>query len=283
MAALVLDGASLAGRRLPMIAARAAAVSSMRGRAPSFVIVAFGNEQGHATHVARKQHMCAAAGVDVTPLIIGPDVTTSGALELMRGLLHDGSFDGVFVQFPFPDTIDGDAFASAVPVELDVDVMTPVRTARYMNGNDELPPVTVSAAELLLEEYGVSIEGRRGIVIADEHPFSLMLRAALVRRGAEMGALVDPADPSLEKHVSTAQLVAVSAAMPGIVQSTALRPGAIAIDVGYFNAGGRGDIDVTGGTEHLAAISPVPGGIGPMTISALLERVVLFAEQSSTR
>lgn len=264
-----------------MIAERAEAVRSARGRAPAFVIVAFGEEDGRVPHVGRKQRLSTDAGVDVTPLIVGPDAATGGALDRMGEVLNDGAFDGVFVQFPFPATIDGDALVSAVPVELDVDIMTPVRMARYMNGTDELPPVTVSAALLLLEEYGVSIEGRQGIVVAGEHPFSLMLRAALVLRGADMAALVDPADPDLDRRVRTADLVVVSAAEPGLVQSTTIAPGAVAIDVGYFNPGGRGDIDLTGGIDHLAAISPVPGGLGPMTISALLERVVLFAEQGS--
>jgi methylenetetrahydrofolate dehydrogenase (NADP+)/methenyltetrahydrofolate cyclohydrolase len=159
--------------------------------------------------------------------------------------------------------------------------MTPLRTARYLNGTDDLPPVTVSAALLLLEEYDVSIEGRRGIVVADDHPFSRMLRAALARRGAEMGKLVDPAAPDLDMQVRSADLVVVSAALPGLVRSTIIAPGAVAIDVGYFNPGARGDIDVAGGIDHLTALCPVPGGIGPMTISSLLERVVLFAEAAA--
>ncbi|HEX2166383.1 MAG TPA: tetrahydrofolate dehydrogenase/cyclohydrolase catalytic domain-containing protein [Longimicrobiales bacterium] len=280
MAALILDGTALARRRQPLIAARAESVRSRRGRAPSFVIIAFGDEQGHVPHIARKQRMCAEAGLDVTVLIIPPGTDTDAALARMRQVLTEREFDGVFVQVPFPDTMDGDAFVSALPVALDIDIMTAERTARYMNGIDALPPVTVAAALLLLDEYGVSIEGRRGIVVADEHPFSLMLRAALVLRGADMQALVDPADADLYERVGAADLVVVSAAMPGLVQSTTLAPGTVAMDVGYFNPGGRGDIDVTGGIDHLAAICPVPGGIGPMTISALLERVVLFAEQA---
>ncbi|MBR9988185.1 MAG: bifunctional 5,10-methylenetetrahydrofolate dehydrogenase/5,10-methenyltetrahydrofolate cyclohydrolase [Gemmatimonadetes bacterium] len=280
MAAVVLDGTGLARRRLPMLAARAEAVLTRRGRAPALVLVTFGDDRGHAPHVARKQRMCADAGVDLIPLIFEPGVRTRVALAHMRELLKERSFDGVFVQVPFPDGIDGDSLVSAVPVELDVDIMTPVRTARYMNGTDVLPPVTVSAALLLLDEYDISIEGRRGIVVAEEHPFSLMLRAALVLRGADMRAPVHPADPGLKEHVRAADLVVVAAGVPGLLHSTMIRPGAVAIDAGYFNAGGRGDIDLTGGIDHLAAISPVPGGIGPMTISALLERVVLFAEQN---
>ena len=278
MTALILDGAGLARRRQRMIAERAAAVCARRGYAPSFILVAFGDEQGHARHVSRKQRMGVEAGVDLTPLIVAPRAQTGDAIVGLRRLMAARPFDGIFLQFPFPDTIDGDALADVVPVELDVDIMTPVRTARYMNGTEDLPPVTVSAALLLLEEYAVSIEGRHGIVVAEDHPFSRMLHAALARRGADMRNLVDPAAPDLDEHIRAADLVVVSAGMPGLVLSTNIASGAVAIDVGYFNPGGRGDIDLSGGIDHLAALCPVPGGIGPMTISALLERVVLFAE-----
>lgn len=263
-----------------MIAARASSVRQSRGRAPAFVLVAFGDERGHVAHVGRKQRMCAEAGVDLTALVLPPGIDTAAALMRMHQLLETDSFDGVFVQFPFPDTIDGETFAAAVPVELDVDVMTPDRIARYSSDRDALPPVTVSAALLLLDEYDVPVDGRSGIVIADEQPFSRMLSTALARRGADV-ALVDPGDPGLEERIRSAGLVVVCAARPGLVRSGAIQAGAVAIDVGYFNEGGRGDIDVSGGIDHLAAICPVPGGIGPMTISALLERVVLFAEHGS--
>lgn len=282
MTALILDGAGLARRRQPMIAERAAAVRTRRGYAPSFILFAFGDEQGHAPHVSRKQRMGVEAGVDVTPLIVPPRTQTGDAIARLRSLMASRPFDGIFLQFPFSDSIDGHALADVVPVELDVDIMTPERTARYMNGTEYLPPVTVSAVLLLLEDYDVSIEGRRGIVIADDHPFSRMLHAALARRGADMRDLIDPAAPDLDMHVRAAELVVVSAATPGLVQATSIAPGAVAIDVGYFNPGGRGDIDLSGGIDHLAAICPVPGGIGPMTISALLERVVLFAETAGS-
>jgi methylenetetrahydrofolate dehydrogenase (NADP+)/methenyltetrahydrofolate cyclohydrolase len=277
---LILDGVSLARRREAMLAERAAAVLSRRGRAPGLLLVAFSDEQDGVPHIDRKLRMCAAAGVDATPLIIPSSVHTREATSRMQDLLKDRSFDGVFVQFPFPDTIDGDAFASAIPAELDVDIMTPVRTAQFMNGIATLPPVTVSAGLLLLDEYDVSLADRRGIVVARQSPFSLMFRAALSLRGADMAPLAPPDAPDLDERLRDAELVVVAGATPGLVQSTTLPPGVVAIDAGYFNPGGRGDIDVSGGIDHLAAISPVPGGIGPLTVSALIERVVLFAERS---
>lgn len=279
MTALVLDGVSLASRRAPMIAERSAAVRGRRGYAPALVIVAFSDDHGRVPHVHHKLRKCTEAGVDAVLVTIPPGMDTAGAVNSMHQTLRDDRFDGVFVQFPFPGAIDGAAFAAAIPVALDVDIMTPVRTARFMNGLDALPPVTISAGLLLLEEYGVSIADHRGVVIADEHPFSLMFRAALVLEGAEMGPIVAPDASDLVQRVHEAELIVVAAGSPGVVQSTTLSTGAVAIDAGYFNPGGRGDIDVSGGVDHLSAISPVPGGIGPMTVSALIERVVLFAER----
>jgi methylenetetrahydrofolate dehydrogenase (NADP+)/methenyltetrahydrofolate cyclohydrolase len=281
MTALFLDGASLASRRTPIIAERSAAVRRRRGHAPALVIVAFADEQGRVPHVDHKLRMCVASGVEATLVVVPPGADTSGAMNRLHEALSEDRFDGAFVQFPFPDAIDGAAFAAAIPVALDVDIMTPVRTARFMNGLDDLAPVTVAAGLLLLEEYGVSIADRRGVVVAEENPFSLMFRAALALEGADMGPIVAPDATDLLQRVHEAELIVVAAASPGIVQSTALSTGAVAIDAGYFNPGGRGDIDVSGGVDHLSAISPVPGGIGPMTVSALIERVVLFAERDS--
>lgn len=280
MTVRVLDGVSLARRRAPMVAQRSAAVRSRRGHAPALVIVAFSDNRGRVPHVHHKLRKCADAGVDAVVVTIPPGTHTADAVDRMHAALRDSRCDGVFVQFPFPEGIDGGAFAAAIPVALDIDIMTPVRTAQFMNGLDALPPVTVSASLLLLHDYDVSIADRRGVVVADANPFSLMFRAALVLDGADMGPIVAPNATDLVERVHAAELVVVAAASPGAVQSTMLSSGAIAIDAGYFNPGGRGDIDVSAGIDHLSAISPVPGGIGPMTIAALIERVVLFAERN---
>ena len=89
-------------------------------------------------------------------------------------------------------------------------------------------------------------------------------------------------DAALLQGVQQAALVVVAASDPGVVPSTALAAGSICIDVGYFNSGGRGDVDTAGGVAHLGAFSPAPGGIGPMTVSVLVERVIAFAEQTAS-
>ncbi|CAN5724941.1 bifunctional methylenetetrahydrofolate dehydrogenase/methenyltetrahydrofolate cyclohydrolase FolD [soil metagenome] len=273
---VILDGRAFAAQRAPQLAARGAVVTAQRGRAPLLLIVAFGDPAGYAPHVRGKVRSCAGCGVDCELVVLPPGTGTAEAVHRMRAAIDAVHPDGVFVQFPFPADIDGDALAVEIPVACDVDIMTPVREQQFLLG-DGLPPVTVSAALLLLDEQDIDIAGRHGIVVADASPFADMFRAALERRGALLAPLVDPSADGLPARAAAAELVVAAAGSPGMLSSRLLRPGCVAIDVGYFNPGGRGDIDTSAGIAQLAALMPVPGGIGPMTVSALVERVIDFA------
>jgi methylenetetrahydrofolate dehydrogenase (NADP+) / methenyltetrahydrofolate cyclohydrolase len=276
----VLDGTALAARRAPAIAARSAEVRARRGRAPRLLIVAFADAAGRLPHVAGKLRAAAAAGIDIDLLRVEPGVGPDTVAARVTARLVELPPDGVFVQFPFPPGFDGAALMAAIPPVLDVDVMTDAAIDRFMSDAHAEPPVTVTAGLLLLDEYGVDVAGLEGVVVAEPGPFAEIFRLALARRGARMAPLVAPETVAVAAALREAQLVVVAGGVAGFVRSAWLRPGAVAVDVGYFNARGRGNIDALDGVDHLAAIAPVPGGIGPMTVSALLERVVAFAARS---
>jgi methylenetetrahydrofolate dehydrogenase (NADP+) / methenyltetrahydrofolate cyclohydrolase len=277
MSTITLDGSSLAARRAEDIATGAAAVLTRRGRAPRLLLMAAADERGRVPYVAAKLRACAAAGIEAVPLIVDAGDATPGAQSALTSAIAESLPDAVFVQLPLPACIREEVITSVIPTESDVDIMSPERVQRYMATPGEVPALTISAALLLLEAHAVSIEGRRGVVVAEDSAFSLMFREALSRSGAQMEPLVAPASVDLRARVSRADLVVVAAGRPGLLHTGMLTRGAIALDIGYFNKGGRGDIDVSPGIEHLAAIMPVPGGVGPMTVSALLERVVQFS------
>lgn len=276
----ILDGRALAARRAGGIARRAEAVRARRGSAPRMLLVGFEDERGRVPHLTGKVRAAEEVGIDVVAMVIGAGTGTNEAVGAFRAALSADGFDGVFVQIPYPETVDGDAFSAAIPADLDVDVMSPARVSRYLSGADDPPPVTVAAALLLLDGYDVPVEGRRGLVVGEESEFTAMFREALERRGARMDSVLSPDVPELGSRMGEAELVVVTAGRPGGVRTEWLASGAVAIDVGYYNPGGRGDIDRSGGIAHLAALAPVPGGIGPMTVSALLERVVEFSESA---
>jgi len=274
----ILDGRALAAARASGIARRAEAVRARRGYAPRLLIVGFADEKGRVPYLPAKVRAAREVGIDVVAEVMGADVGTDEAVGTFREALAADGFDGVFVQIPYPAQVDGAAFSAAIPPELDLDVMSPASVGRYLSGAADDPPLTVEAALLLLDGYGVRVDGLRGLVVGEEGDFTVMFREALARRGARMAPVLGADVPELATRVRDAELVVVAVGRPGIVPVEWLARGAVAIDVGYYNPGGRGDIDVSGGIAHLRALAPVPGGIGPMTVSALLERVVRFAE-----
>lgn len=276
---VLLDGARLSAERAPGLAARAAAVTRERGRAPRLGLVAFEGDDGGALYIPRKVRACTAAGIAVIPEILPSSADTDRARGAVAAMVEAESPDAVFVEFPFPAHVDGDAVVAAVPESLDVDVMTDGRTRRYLEDAEGPPPLTVSAALALLDAYDIGIAGLRGVVVAEAFPFTVMFSQALARRGARMAPILPPESADLAERVGEAGLVVVAASSPGLLSAADLAAGAVVIDAGYFNPGGRGDIDTTAGTGHLRALAPVPGAIGPMTVSMLVERVIEFARE----
>ena len=205
---VIMDGRALAERDVPELAARARAVLERRGRPPRVAIVAFVDAGATPLFVERKVRACAAAGVEALPVIL-PSSTSSDAARERVQRLGDDALDAIFLEFPFPPAIDGDAIMTAVPEALDVDVMTEGRVRRYLERAQGPAPLTVEAALRLLDGYDVSIEGLDGVVVADSSPFTVMFREALARRGARMRPLVPPS--SAGDAVASAQLVVVAA------------------------------------------------------------------------
>lgn len=275
---LLLDGRALAARRLPALRARADAVRTARARAPRLGILAFGDAAGVAPHVVGKVRAGAAAGVDVVLEVVAAGSSLDEALHRCVSLAKDPHLDGLFVQFPYPDPSWAAAIEEAIPERLDVDVMSPSGVRRFVSDSAALPPVTVSAALELVDAFGVTVKGLGGVVVAEASDFARMFRRAFIRRGAMIPPLLSPLKAAADPWLATAPLVIVAVGQPGFLRALQLAPDAVAIDVGYFNVGGRGDIDLTGGALHLGALAPVPGGIGPMTVSCLLERTIHFAE-----
>lgn len=277
MPPLILDGRLLAERRLPALRDRASRVRESRGTPPQLLLVAFAEADGRAPWVSRKVRAGAEAEVDVQPLVLPVDFDTdraAAALERATGDLHP---DGILLQLPFPPAIDLDVLVAALPADADVDVMRPERFRAFMAGRLDRPPATVAAVLSLLEDGRVDVRGRAGVVIGEEMPFTAMLREALARRGARV-VIMPPGSGELQERLAHATLVVTSVNRVGAVRSTDLAPGAVVVDGGYFNPGGLGDLDLSDGVDHLEALAPVPGGVGPMTVSALLEGVIAAAE-----
>ncbi|MDT8341667.1 MAG: tetrahydrofolate dehydrogenase/cyclohydrolase catalytic domain-containing protein [Longimicrobiales bacterium] len=285
----ILDGRALAEARAPALAARARQVASRRGRPPRLLLLAFRGRDGEIPHLQGKVRACARVGVEAHPVLLDADTDTGAAVSALAAGLQASDPDGVFVQFPLAEGVAAAPLAACIPARADVDAMRPTSIAGEGDGPaatgsgarlapDGDTPLTALAMLALLDDGGVELVGRAGVLVADPDPYHARFREVLVRRGVRMAPLVSPLDPDVEAAVRRAELVVVSAARPGVVPAGWLAPGSVVVDAGYFNGGGRGDVDVSGGVAHLAALAPVPGGVGPMTVSALIEAVVARAE-----
>lgn len=282
MAPLILDGDTVARNRVPRLRTRAHAVLEARGTAPRLLLVAFEGPDGEAPWVSAKLRACAEAGVDVRTLILPGDVDPHDARTRFHDSVANARADGVFVQVPFPQDFDGEILSASIPPETDIDVMRPDGVQGFLSGRWLTPPLTVTATLTLLEAHNIRPSGHTAVVIGDPTPFNRMFRATLDRRGAG-AAIVSRSAPDVTARLAEATLVVTSIVRPGAIRSRDLAPGAIVIDGGYFNPGGVGDVDLSYGSDHLKALAPVPGGIGPMTVSALIEAVVSGAEKESRR
>jgi methylenetetrahydrofolate dehydrogenase (NADP+) / methenyltetrahydrofolate cyclohydrolase len=278
----ILDGRLLAERRLPALRDRARRVRESRGTPPTLLLVAFADAAGRAPWVSRKVRAGREAGVDVHPLVLRADLDTEAAAAAVERATGELSPDGILLQLPFPPDLDLDALTDAMPAEADVDVMKPERVRAFMAGSLDRPPATVAAALALLDEGGVDLRGRQGVVIGEEAPFTSMLREALARRGVRV-TVVPPDSGQLQRRLADAKLVVTAVNRSGAVRSSDLAPGSVVVDGGYFNPGGLGDVDLSDGVDHLEALAPVPGGVGPMTVSVLMEGVIASSEERMRR
>ena len=269
----ILDGQALARTREPLLAARAEAVLRSRGRSPRLFLVAFAESGGEARHLSGKRRACARVGIELRIGVTGPETETAQACDLVRNGLLNHRPDAVFLQSPFPPAIDEEALTSIVPPDQDIDVLSALAYRGYMGRPSTSPPLTVRATLELLEENDRIIADRKAVVVGPDTPFNRMFAKALRRRGAATSS-IDPGSPDRSEYLAEADLVVVSVARPGVISSHELPRGCVAVDAGYFNVGGLGDIDTSSGIDHLAALVPVPGGVGPMTVSVLLEAVI---------
>lgn len=268
----ILEGGRLAGRRATELAGRAAGVTAAKGRAPALALIAPGLPDSPSPHVGIKQRAARAVGVDTRIRSIPPDAPTGSVREAVLEVAADPGVDGIFVQYPLPEGVDEQAVFDAIPPERDVDVLSAAEFRRFVQDSGPAP-ATAAAGFLILDEHSVDLRGRTVRVVGEPSTLQEAFEVMAGRRGAHVLDRVSPGDPALAAALARTQVAVALIGRPGALDARLLPAAAIAIDGGYFNPGGRGDVDATR-ANHLGGLVPVPGGLGPMTVSVLLERTI---------
>ncbi|WKZ67124.1 MAG: bifunctional 5,10-methylenetetrahydrofolate dehydrogenase/5,10-methenyltetrahydrofolate cyclohydrolase [Flavobacteriales bacterium] len=278
----LLDGRACSEALKGVIAHEAAAVTARRGRAPHLAAVLVGEDGASRTYVEAKVKACAAVGFRSTLVQLPGSTTEAELLERIQGLNQDPGLDGFIVQLPLPKHISADRITLAIRPEKDVDGFHPVNIGNMVLGHDGFLPATPSGVCELLKHFGIETDGRHCVVVGRSHIVGTPM-SILMSRNAEPGnctvTLAHSRTRDLSSITRQADILIVAAGKPGMIGAAMVKEGAVVVDVGIHRikdesraSGFRlvGDVRFDEVAPKCAWISPVPGGVGPMTITSLL-------------
>lgn len=285
-----IDGRKIAAEIRAEAAAEAAAMKAA-GVEPGLAVVLAGENPASVSYVTAKERACAECGIRSFPVRLPATVPQDALLAEVARLNADPAVDGILVQLPLPKGLDEQAVIRAIAPEKDVDGFHPVSLGRLLLGLDTFVPCTPAGILELLARTGVSTAGRRAVVVGRSNIVGKPVAFLLARKGPGGDATVTmchTATRDLASHTREADILVVAAGRPGTVTADMVKPGAVVVDVGVNRvpdasrkAGYRlvGDVDYEGVAPRASLITPVPGGVGPMTIAMLMKNTVKAARR----
>ena len=289
MVARLLDGKSLAADLRAEIAADVAALKAATGRVPGLAVVLVGDDPASRSYVAGKGKACAAAGIYSRQLDLPATATREEILATVRALNADDAIDGILVQLPLPDSSSEREIIEAIDPAKDVDGFHPTNVGRMVLGLPAFVPCTPNGVLEILRRAGVPLSGAAVTIIGRSQLVGRPLSILMSQKGVDATVtLCHTRTKDLARHTREADVVVVAAGRPGTLRADMVRPGVVVIDVGVNRvpdaskaAGHRlvGDVDFEAVAAKAAAITPVPGGVGPLTITMLLRNTVEAARR----
>lgn len=291
-----LDGKATAAAVRAEVAAEIASVVKMYGERarPGLAVVIVGDRRDSLTYVRNKKKACEEVGIRSFGYELPPDATQEKVEELVEELNERDDVDGILVQLPLPDHIDDESVLDRITIEKDVDGFHPLNIGRLCMSGRTPPlfvPCTPKGCVDLLDRYGVQVEGKNVVVIGRSNIVGLPVAMLLLHRNATV-TICHSKTKDTEQKVKEADIVVAACGIPHLVKKEWLKEGAVVVDVG-INAiddptrkrGYRlvGDVDYEGAAEVVSYITPVPGGIGPMTIAMLLKNTLDAAKKRLQR
>jgi methylenetetrahydrofolate dehydrogenase (NADP+)/methenyltetrahydrofolate cyclohydrolase len=274
--AVVLDGKAVAARVRAEVKTRAAEFLEARGRPPGLAVVKVGSDPASAVYVRNKRLACTEAGIMSFAFDLPASITRQALVAQVTALNADPAVDGILVQLPLPGGLDANEIMDLIDPAKDVDGFHPYNTGLLAQKRPRLRPCTPYGVIRLAQEYGIAFNGLRATVIGASNIVGRPMALELMLAGATV-TVCHSRTRDLKAEVERAEIVVAAVGRPGMVPGDWIRPGAAVFDVGINRtADGRlvGDVDYPAAAERAAWITPVPGGIGPMTIAMLLSNTL---------
>ena len=278
MPAALMDGAAVARRSLDDTRSRVSAYRETSGRTPRLATVLVGDDPASHTYVRMKVNRCRQVGIDSLRRELPAESTTAQVVATVDDLVADDDVDGILVQHPMPAHIDERAVFDAISRGKDVDGVTANAFLDMANGQEgTFAACTPAGIVALLDAYEVPLAGKHVVVIGRSPILGKPAAMLLLGRDATV-TICHSKTRGLSHFVSEADSVVAAVGRPEQIRGEWIKPGAVVIDAGY-NPGNVGDVAFGAAAERASLITPVPGGVGPMTIAVLLAQTVSAAEQ----
>jgi methylenetetrahydrofolate dehydrogenase (NADP+)/methenyltetrahydrofolate cyclohydrolase len=284
VAARVIDGKRIATAIREEIAGRVRQLRETLGQVPCLGVALVGDNPASATYVRAKTTACREAGILSRQLSLAGDIGQADLLRLVRELNRDPAIHGILIQLPLPKPLDERAVLEAVDFAKDVDGFTFASIGRLVENRPQFVPCTPAGIIELLEREGVEIAGRRAVVVGRSEIVGKPVALLLLHRHATV-TICHSRTADLAAETRRADILIAAVGRARLITGDMVKPGAIVIDVGINRVDGKlvGDVDFDTASQVASAISPVPGGVGPMTVAMLLRNTLQAFEHASPR
>lgn len=268
----LIDGRASARKLLDRARQQATRILSETGSSPKLATLLVGDDPASATYVRMKSKRCGEIGVTSIKVALPRDTSTAQLVGEIERLGTDPGVHAILLQHPVPSPIDRRAAFDAIPLDKDVDGVNSGTLGRVVLGIDSFVPCTPLGIMTLLKDYAVSLDGAHAVVLGRSPILGRPMSALLINAHATV-TLCHSRTREVASIVRAADVLIAAIGQPKFVQGDWIKPGAVVIDAGY-NIGTIGDVDFEACFEQASLITPVPGGVGPMTIATLLAQTV---------
>ena len=274
---LILDGKKVAEENSENLIARVKKLNDF-GRPPKLVAILVGDDPASATYVTMKERACHSLGIETEILRLEKRTSTNELQRIIKDLNNDQTVDGILLQHPVPEQIDEIQCFNTICLEKDVDGVTTQGFGNMAMGLNAFGSCTPLGIMRILEHYKINLEGKKALVIGRSQILGKPMAAMLLNAHATV-TIAHSKTKDLKNSLKEYDLLVVAVGVPKFVSANDLKVGSVLIDAGYHPAEKCGDVDMTNISNIVSAYTPVPGGVGPMTINTLMMNTVEAMER----
>ena len=274
---LILDGKEVAQTSSESLIARVKKLNNY-GRPPKLVAILVGNDPASATYVTMKERACHSLGIETEIKRLAEDTNTTELQQIIKDLNDDQTVDGILLQHPVPKQIDEIKCFNTICIEKDVDGVTTEGFGNMAMGLNAFGSCTPLGIMRILDHYKINLEGMNALVIGRSQILGKPMAAMLLNANATV-TIAHSKTNNLKNSLKQFDLVVVAVGVPKFVSANDLKEGSVLVDAGYHPAQKCGDVDMTNISNIVSAYTPVPGGVGPMTINTLMMNTIEAMEK----